>query len=94
MQRAVAKIRERRADGGGGNDRGPIQKRMEFFRFDLRKDETEKQRRKNDGAQQVAEVQRHGDGVAAGFAERGGGDFDEPKNERDGGNFAQGVGGG
>jgi hypothetical protein len=34
-------------------------------------------------------MHRHGDGVAAGFAHRGGGDFDQPEGERDFGHFAQ-----
>jgi len=58
---------------------------------DLGHDGGDEQDGKDAGAEEVAQLQGHGHGVAAGFAEGGGQDFKDPKEQGDGGNFAQGV---
>ena len=45
---------------------------MKLRGFDLEEDGEQKQSGKDTGADEVAEVQRHGERVAAGFAECGG----------------------
>ena len=44
---------------------------------------------KERGAGEIAPIERHGDGVAAGLAQRRGGDLDDPEAEGDFGNLAR-----
>jgi len=50
---------------------------------------TDEQRQEKRGAEEVAPIQRHGDGVAAGLAERRRRDLDDPEHQRDFGNFTR-----
>jgi len=58
---------------------------------DLGHDGGDEQDGKDAGAEEVAQLQGHGHGVAAGFAEGGGEDFKDPEEQGYGGNFAQGI---
>ena len=62
---------------------------MEPFRRDLQDDEDEQQRKKQRRADEIAPIQRHRDGVAAGLAECRRGDFYDPEDKRDLGNFGR-----
>jgi hypothetical protein len=66
----------------------PIQERVEFLGSDLSGDQRNKDCRKDRGADEISEIQRHRDGVAAGLAERGRGDLNDPEAERDFRDFA------
>ena len=46
---------------------------------------------KNRGADQIAEIHRHCDCIAPGFAERGAKDLNDPEDNRDFGNLTQRV---
>jgi hypothetical protein len=52
-------------------------------------DRDQKNRRKNQGANQVAEIHRHRDRIAAGLAQGGAEDLDDPEDESDFGNLAK-----
>jgi len=62
---------------------------MEFLRGDLENDKHDQQREKQRGAEKVAPVHGHGDGIAAGLAQRRCGNFYDPENEGNFGNFAR-----
>jgi hypothetical protein len=87
-ERAVEEVGHRRADRRRRDDHRPIQERVEFLGSDLSGDQRNKDCRKDHGADEIAEIQRHRDGVAAGLAERGRGDLDDPEAERDFRDFA------
>ena len=61
---------------------------MEAPRGHLAADEGEQYRQEDRRAEQIAQVQRHAQRVAAGLAQRRGEDLDDPEAERDGGNLA------
>jgi hypothetical protein len=56
---------------------------MESPRRDLRRDERDQRDEKQQASRQVTPVKRHGDGVAAGLTQRGGGDLDDPEDQGD-----------
>src|ERR1039457_5240177 len=62
---------------------------MEFLCFDLRDNGDKKDRGKDCCADKVAQIHRHGHGIAASFAQRGAENLDDPKDERDLRNLAE-----
>jgi hypothetical protein len=66
-----------------------VQHGMEFSRDDLRDHQRNQQGEKDECADQIAPIERHGDGIAAGLAERRRRDLDHPERERDLRNLAQ-----
>ena len=82
-ERAVGKISKGGACCGGGDDGGPIEGRVKPVGADLGDDKGNEKRGEDGRADEIAKVHGHGDSVAAGLAERGGGDLDDPENERD-----------
>jgi hypothetical protein len=64
---------------------------MEFLRRDLRRDQHDQRCQKQQASHQITPVECHGDGVAAGLAEGGGGDLDDPEDKRDFRNLALGM---
>jgi hypothetical protein len=64
---------------------------MEFLCKDLRDDQHDKQAEEQGGAGEIAPVERHGDGVAAGLAQRRRGDLDDPEAKGNFGDLAQSV---
>jgi hypothetical protein len=90
-ERAIRKISQRRADRGSRHNRCPVQERMEFCCLDLRDHGGQEDCRENAGADQIAEVHGHRNGITAGFAQRGGGNLDEPEAKRHFWDFGQSV---
>jgi len=82
-ERAVGEIGHGGTEGGGCDDRRPIEQGMESPRRDLRRDERDQRDEKQQASRQVTPVKRHGDGVAAGLTQRGGGDLDDPEDQGD-----------
>jgi hypothetical protein len=66
-QRAIGEIRHRGAEGRVGDDRRPVEKGMKLLRHDLQADEDYQGSEEESGTGQIALVERHGDGIAAGF---------------------------
>jgi len=60
---------------------------MKFLRCDLDAHQDDQGQQENGAPGQVAQVHGHGDGVAAGLAESGRENFDDPKAQRDFWNF-------
>jgi hypothetical protein len=62
---------------------------MKLLRHDLQADEDYQGSEEESGPGQIAPVERHGDGIAAGFAECRCGDFNNPESERYFGNLVE-----
>ena len=62
---------------------------MKFFRRNLQADEQHQGCEEQSSPGQIAPVERHGDGIAAGLAQRRCRDFDDPESERDFGNLVE-----
>ena len=88
-KRAIGEIGHSGAEGRGCDDCRPIEVRMEPAGRDLKADQHHQRHHKQHGAGEIAPLQRHGDSIAAGLAQRGGGDLDDPEYERDLGNLAE-----
>jgi len=56
---------------------------------DLYEHRREEDRREDERAGEITEIHRHRDRVAAGFTQRGRGDFRQPERGGDGRNFAE-----
>jgi len=56
---------------------------MKFLRHDLRDHRGDENADEDEAADGVAEIHRHRNGVAAGFAKRGRDDLDDPEYQRD-----------
>jgi hypothetical protein len=63
--------------------------RVEVFREYLRDDQNDEQAEEKSGAGEIAPVECHRDGVAAGFTECCRGDLDNPEDKRDFGDLAE-----
>lgn len=62
-----------------------------MLRRHLRGDGNSEDDREDRGADEIAEIHRHRDGIAAGFTERRGENLDDPEAERDGGDFSRAL---
>jgi hypothetical protein len=62
---------------------------MKSFRCHLSYDGDDKDSKENGGADCVAQVHRHGEGIPTRFSERRREDFDDPEDQSDLGHFAQ-----
>jgi hypothetical protein len=67
---------------------------MKLLRNNLCGNERDERHKKQERSSQISPVERHGHGIAAGLAQRRCGDFYDPENERDLGNFAERIFGG
>jgi hypothetical protein len=90
-QRTIGEVGHRRACGGGRDDHKPVQPGMECLGGNLRDDRDHKNADEDKAADRVPEIQRHGSGIAAGFAERRREDLDGPEYQRDFRNLASFV---
>jgi len=90
-ERTVGEIGHCRTSGGRGDDGCPIKEGIKFLGKRLPDDQRHKQRQEQRGAEQIAPMKRHRDGIAAGLAQRGGGDLNDPEYECDFRNLGQGL---
>ena len=88
-KRAISEIGHGRARGRRSDDGRPIKKSMKFLGHDLKADEHDEARQKERRPQEIAPMQRHGDGIAARFAQCRCKNFDDPEAERDFRDFAK-----
>jgi len=82
-ERAVEIIRSRSAHGSGSYDYGPVEGRVVAPGGELGGEGDSKESEQDDAAHGIAQLQRHGEGVAAGLADGGRKNFDEPEDQRD-----------
>ncbi len=88
-QRTICKVRHGSAKGRGRDDRGPIKKRVEFLRHNLRDHQHDEEAKEKRGSSQISPVESHRDGITTGLAQRGCSDLDDPKPKGDLGNLAE-----
>ena len=91
-QRAVREIGHGCAEGGGGDDRRPIEKGLKSLCQDLRDDQHDERGEEEGSSSEIAPVQRHRDSIAAGLAKRGGSYLDEPETKGDLWDLAEAIG--
>src|SRR5204863_6300079 len=72
------------SEGGGSDNRRPVKKGPELRGANLRGDQRDEQAEEQRRSGQIAPIERHRHGIAAGFAERRRGDLDDPEPEGDG----------
>ncbi len=89
-QGAVGEVGHGGAECRRGHDGRPVQRRMKFSRGDLQADQPDQGHQEQRGSGQIAPIEGHGDGIAAGLAQGGCGDLDDPEHQGDFGNLAQG----
>jgi hypothetical protein len=71
------------------DQRQPVQDRLKSSRQNLHRDQHDQRNEEQRAASEITPIERHGHGIAAGFAKRGGGDLDNPKDQGNFRNLAQ-----
>jgi hypothetical protein len=64
---------------------------MESLRYDLSPDDANEDCKQDQRAQRITEIQRHREGVAAGFSQGRCGNLDDPERQRDFRNLVEGC---
>ena len=90
-QRTVREVGQRRPHRRCGDNRCPIQHRVKLLRSYLCDDRHDKDGCENSSANEIAQIQRHRNGISASFSKRRGGDLDDPENQRNLWNLAQAL---
>ncbi len=80
---ACREICQRGSHGGRCDDGGPVEEGMEFAGAHLGENSDQKQDGKDAGADKVAEIHRHRNGIAACLAKCCRKDFDDPEDQCD-----------